>query len=552
MPLNFLESYSYSVYVVQFICMNLWCWQDFSVPFFLFLGACAVLTQLLVQKPAEKFWRLAPRRASILSPAVLSVLLALIAWLVPQLQSSPAQLHRSSAKELLPDLLRPKAGLLDVRLPLQLDKDAHASGGGAIINPSVAFSGSQLTVAARLHRRSSAQVMGEYENNTVTVLEEYWHSHILLGNLDLHGAAWNQLHSNGSLPEGHLRLKLWGGLRNEFGNNWSSQGLCSREKWLPKNKTLVRLIVTGPEDPKPFIAKPSGGEDPRVDVMFNSYPPKSSKDEDCGKRGVSQVYLSKGIDAAFPAQANKAVHLKCGHIDRAEKNWIPFDYRGISYVVYSVFPHKVIELPQDGASRCGHRYSSVFPPFARLQEKMIDVAIRGSAQAVFVDDMDSTPNLPLPHFLGLLHMTDTKTRRYAHFAYRFEPEPPFQIVQLSRQLPLQTLAADTGPETEFAFASGLAVRDGKVMITYASGDRDPRALLLSLHRLDEFFGPPQHRQRRKRKEVADDDGEDDLDDDDDEEQEEPSTEVHADKEFLGASSAAQRRLRAGLERLVWQ
>eukprot|EP00930_Biecheleria_cincta_P074908 TRINITY_DN620_c1_g1_i1.p1 TRINITY_DN620_c1_g1~~TRINITY_DN620_c1_g1_i1.p1 ORF type:complete len:1811 (+),score=282.52 TRINITY_DN620_c1_g1_i1:106-5538(+) len=582
MPLNFLESYSYSVYVVQFICMNLWCWQDFSLPFFMFLCACAVLTQLLVQKPAEKLWRLEPRRASILTPAVLSVLLALIAWLVPQLHASPSQLHKPepSAKDLLPDLLRPKAGLLDVRLPLQLDKeDGDATGGGVIINPSVAFSGSLLTVAARLHRRSSAQVMGEYNTSTVHVIEEYWHSQILLGNLDLHGKSWDQLHANGSLPKGgHLRLKLWGGLRNEFGTNWSSQGLCSREKWLPKNKTLVRLIVTGPEDPKPFVATPAGSKEPRMDVMFNSYPPKSSKDENCGKRGVSQVYLTKGIDAAHPTEANKAEHLTCGHIDRAEKNWIPFDFKGISYVVYSVFPHKVIELPKDGESRCGQRYSSVFPPFVRLQEKMIDVALRGSAQAVFVDDVDNTPNLPLPHFVGLLHMTDTKTRRYAHFAYRFEPEPPFRIVQLSRQLPLQTLPPNTGSEFEFAFASGLAVLDGKVMITYASGDRDPRALLMSLERLDEFFGAPRRHEpahggskqreeaedadernvpdlddeeqepNQKAEDADDDDGDDD---DDDDERRQPSDKAHVVKE-PGEFIAAHRRLRAGLERLVWQ
>lgn len=543
MPLNFLESYSYSVYVVQFICMNLWCWQDFSLPFFVFLTACAVLMQLLVQKPAEKLWRLDSRRASILSPVLLSVLLALIAWLVPQLRSSslhPPQLALL-AKDLLPDFLRPEVGLVDVRLPLQLDKeDVDATGGGAIINPSVAFSGSLLTVAARLHRRSSAQAMGEYNKSTVHVIEEYWHSHILLGNLDLQGDAWDELHSNGSLPDGgHLRLKVWGGLRNEFGKTWSSKGLCSREKWLPKNKTLVRLIVTGPEDPKPFIATPAGSQEPRVDLMFNSYPPKSSKGEDCGKRGVSQVYLTRGVDADLPAQANKAAHLKCGHIDRAEKNWIPFDLKGISYVVYSVFPHKVIELPKDGASRCGQRYSSVFPPFARLQEKMIDVAIRGSAQAVFVDDADNTPNLPLPHFVGLLHMADTKTRRYAHYAYRFQPEPPFPIVQLSRQLPLQTLPPNTGSETEFAFASGLAVRDGKVMITYASGDRDPRALLLSLERLDEFFGPPQHhnpifssRRRSKEAEDADEHG----GHDDGEENETNQKEAHRVKELEANTS----------------
>merc|ERR1712039_442050 len=102
------------------------------------------------------------------------------------------------------------------------------------------------------------------------------------------------------------------------------------------------------------------------------------------------------------------------------------------------------------------------------------------------DDARATPNLPKPHFLALLHVVDTKTHRYAHFAYRFDTKPPFGILQVSGQLQLKAAHAEGGGEG-FAYVSSLAVRNREVVVSYAAGDRDPRALILTLWRLDAYF-----------------------------------------------------------------
>jgi len=49
-------------------------------------------------------------------------------------------------------------------------------------------------------------------------------------------------------------------------------------------------------------------------------------------------------------------------------------------------------------------------------------------QAVLVDNPKSTPHLPHPHYLALIHLFDPSTRRYGHFAYRFQAEPPFMLL----------------------------------------------------------------------------------------------------------------------------
>jgi len=57
------------------------------------------------------------------------------------------------------------------------------------------------------------------------------------------------------------------------------------------------------------------------------------------------------------------------------------------------------------------------------------------------------------------------------------------MLQMSSQLPL-TEAAAMPNGVQFAFASGLAVKGNTVIITYGAGDRDARALVMTLEKLD--------------------------------------------------------------------
>merc|ERR1712080_810635 len=162
---------------------------------------------------------------------------------------------------------------------------------------------------------------------------------------------------------------------------------------------------------------------------------------------------------------------------------------GIVYFVYSICPHTVVAVHPHG--RCMKRPDlfSTYSPILSVQTAHPGWEFRGSAQALYINDTDATPNLREPHYLALFHVVDVDTHRYAHFAYRFSPRPPFQILQVSSQLPLQTARAEGGAGVPFAYVSSLAVRKRQVIIAYTAGDRDSRALVLTLWKLDSLFGP---------------------------------------------------------------
>jgi len=254
----------------------------------------------------------------------------------------------------------------------------------------------------------------------------------------------------------------------------------------------MRLAVTGPEDPKVFQL--STDKTGTSEVVFVSYPPKDYQ-EGCRKDGKAwqQMYLAKGLLPSVPDKRTTGHWLNCGSAERPEKNWIPFEWRGRLHFVYSISPHAVMKMNYDetGApAGCGRHMLSSHMPLVRMQTKHPDYVISGSGQAVYVNHPNSTPFLPKPHFLALFHVKRPSTQQYGHFAYRFADTPPFQMLQVSAQLPLRTLAStDDGGRSAFAFASGLALRDGVVAVTYTAGDRESRVMLLMLEKLDALFDP---------------------------------------------------------------
>jgi hypothetical protein len=453
---------------MQFVVYHLWPTVQVGFSFFLVLGLAAVLAVHVVQKPVDKLGPTIRKHPYVVlgMPCVLAAIMLLLSF-IPDPECSTE----------IPRFLRVDDRLVDVRLPIQVE--GVASGNGAVlINPSLLFRGDEVVIAARLHRRESVQGRGDYHNRDVAVLEQIWHSQIFIGSMALNWGAWDEWLTTGEPPQALLsQLSAWTGLRTPSGSRWAH--LCSRETWIPENETLVQLVVTGPEDPKIFQL----ASDNTIGLAFNSYPPLGR--HGCGDDGaVSQMYLATGVVPSDPNKGSIGVRLRCGETTRAEKNWIPFESNGQLYFVYSILPHVVVEVHLDGM--CGRKHYSNFAPLVRLQAKHPGWSFRGSAQAFYIDDKLATPNLPEPHFLALLHIVDPKTHRYAHFAYRFKPKPPFDILQVSAQLPLKAARSAEGGEG-FAYVSSLAVRHREVVISYAAGDRDPRALILTMWRLDAFF-----------------------------------------------------------------
>jgi hypothetical protein len=205
------------------------------------------------------------------------------------------------------------------------------------------------------------------------------------------------------------------------------------------------------------------------------------------------MYYTSGVDKGIRlgSRNQEGIKLGCGRHKRAEKNWIPFETEsGVLHFVYSIYPHKVVFLePKGGECKEDSSLFSSFAPIGAVRAKHPEWEFRGSAQALHIWDTEATPNLKVPHYLALFHVFDTETHQYAHFAYRFSPKAPFQILQVSAELDLQTAQAEEGTGVHFAYVSSLAVKNRQVIIAYTAGDRDSRALVLSLRKLDSLFGP---------------------------------------------------------------
>merc|ERR1719330_317658 len=177
--LNFLESYSYGIYVLQFIVYHVWPTKEVGAAYFLALACSAVLVVHLVQKPVEAvLLKLGPRRVWLL-PVIVSVLL-LFTSALPDPYSDRS----------LPPYLDLGSGAVDLRLPVQ----AEGSRGDVVINPSLLFrdGGLEVVIAARRHRRTSERSAGVYKGKDVIVLEETWHSEVVLGTVDVEDAAWTK------------------------------------------------------------------------------------------------------------------------------------------------------------------------------------------------------------------------------------------------------------------------------------------------------------------------------------------------------------------------
>jgi len=283
-------------------------------------------------------------------------------------------------------------------------------------------------------------------------------------------------------PLDGVELSAWTGLRTEAGTAWTD--LCVVDQYIPSNNTLLRHRVTGPEDPK-VIAQTGN-----TALVFSSLPPSNGSEANCRRNpntgtlsAVTQMYVAQANPSEPSAEAT-GYRLTYGQTEVAEKNWVPFVKDSTLHFVYQPAPHVILTADFLGESVLA--YSTSFRPLQQIVKDKPSIAIRGSGDAVYVDDVDATPNQPRPHYLALLHLHDANTNRYAHFAYRFTAEAPFSILQLSEQLPL-TEAEPTIGAQPFAFASGLALQGRTVVITYGAGDRDARALVMTLDRLDEMF-----------------------------------------------------------------
>jgi len=471
--LDWVGKYSYSQYTVQFICYNLWPERIVDWTFWIFLTSMAVLYETL-----GTFIQHAWRKKVKLQFSSMAVFVLLISALSLVDFSTIDSYYEWE----LPIVFRHKDGKsVDMRLTLN-PTDLRDASGRVVINPSIAFldhgDEMEFIVVGREHGRSSVQTLDTYEGKSVTRIDQIWHSRILSGSTLL---AKSQIHSwltTGTSNGVSLDLFALKTITSD-GSAWND--LCTRDTYIPANNTLIRTIVTGPEDPRLTLV------DEELVLSFNSILPVD-KNSGCPEVVVSQMFITPFGTGWRKHDPLSPKRLEYGWTRIHEKNWVGFSYEGDMYFVYQIFPHTIVRA-QSHSGEAERLYETSFGDFITLTRNLgdhIQGSLRGSASAVRIEgNQRTTPHLPRAHYLGLFHAQSTEGE-YLHFAYRFSPSPPFEVLQVSRQLPLLGRPSSTSRHP-FAFATGLAVVDDVVLLTYGSGDQESRLLVMELSEFDEYF-----------------------------------------------------------------
>lgn len=300
-------------------------------------------------------------------------------------------------------------------------------------------------------------------------------------------------------------------------------GLCEGTvKYNAVNKTLIRKIVTGPEDARLLLLRTASGTqsgakivdkfniaaESNIMLAFNSLPPPSlvkmpAKETTCQQSpyGKSQMFIAKLThkQASVPAVGKlnapvvvnpetnpvKGSRIDCGFTRIHEKNWIGFDYNGNMHFVYSIFPHVILQTrPADGA--CVQLYKSTYNPLSNLGASTKTMQIHGNANAVPIYDDVGVRT----HYLGIFHVLNEG--HYTNFLYKFQPEPPFAIMEVS-----QAIRQFQGNSK--VFVSGLSLlplkkpivfgggTDNALVVSYGVDDRESRMMVATSAFIEMYF-----------------------------------------------------------------
>lgn len=477
---------SYGQYVLQMICYQLWPVKplgDTLFPFFIFLLSLSWLSAQLIIVPGQRWWlKQAPPRAwrLVALPVALACFLGGVTALYDLLRTKDAYAPA-------PPFVRVAPECVDVRLNWT---STFESDSRALINPSIlvytnGMGDTRLVRAARAHalHETTQPALWDVDGVTreVTQVTTRWDSDIVLQDgpaPSFHGwdpESWG-LDGTAPLSLAALGVRLTG----EGAGSWAPLAEGA-PRFIAENMTLMRRVVTGPEDPKLL-----GLGGPRWGVVFSSLPPRAHGNNDSTANGSATVQMHMAHDGASLASSDVGavgMRLDCGETTLPEKNWIGFTAAGSLYFVYSVEPHVVVNArAADGA--CVQRYSSSYPPLSNLAS-VKGIALHGSGTATRYD-RDGVES-----YLALFHALDSNSGRYTTFAYTFAAAPPFNVLSVSAALPLQgsghaNFASGLLPRSEDD-ASHSASSEKKIVVTYGAADAEARALVFSETYMAEMF-----------------------------------------------------------------
>mmetsp|Transcript_80710 Transcript_80710/g.140077 ORF Transcript_80710/g.140077 Transcript_80710/m.140077 type:complete len:510 (-) Transcript_80710:93-1622(-) len=275
----------------------------------------------------------------------------------------------------------------------------------------------------------------------------------------------------------------------------------------------------GPEDPRLFE---HAGKIYLVVVGTDVIDPRSGRIHDndllrpkckMPREGV-RLHLAE-VKSMNPVTFGPTTRLsfKNGLMQPIERAWSMFSYlpqgKGKNaelYGIYSVHPHTIMSVdPWSGECK------RVFSENSTLVEDLADKLnvkpseFRGGSGVARVFGFQRKPYL-----LAVMHISWftgeknakplDKAKHYAHFAYKFSPQPPFNILQISSvQLPLssrefKTTADSAGSSRHTYFqgvnyVSSILYDDSHVVIGYGEADKTSRIYRQNIDDFEsQFFG----------------------------------------------------------------
>ncbi|KAG2487187.1 hypothetical protein HYH03_014165 [Edaphochlamys debaryana] len=203
-----------------------------------------------------------------------------------------------------------------------------------------------------------------------------------------------------------------------------------------------------------------------------------------------------------------------------EKNWMPWVYKHANgtealHVTHMVNPHRILDCGPSGACHVVAETQGRPELFARFGNH----EPHGGPPVVHVDGKLTKDGKP--YYMGIMHhieilsgsavqalygkgadgggggggkkkskgLKDKKIKLYRHFVYKFQPEPPFAITEISDELNLTFYRHDKHISKRFIiYVAGFHMtEDGVVRISYGSGDRAARVMTLPLSDLEATF-----------------------------------------------------------------
>lgn len=496
-----LGNVAYSQYVIHFIAIALWPVERLEnagevALFFLFLLSASYLCSRLIIPPCNTIWRKASPRALLAIAAAVAAIGAAGCAVHDALRSSPhsvglasqpMECERATDAPALPPpyvMVAESAdgtpSAVDVRLNWTVELSDFAEERD-VINPNLLWSGGRLRRAARAHSVvRCVNRSGTYNGSVATEITTTWYSDLAI---DLDSTdeadeeAWAQWNVSAWRLDGSAPLRRLD-LRSGDDEPWGPLSAAA-PRWYAKNRTLLRTVVSGAEDPKLVALPPSFGEG--IGVAFSSLPPLWNQ-EGLGTSGVPryQMYQTVGAVVSIPPDSPHphryravASRLQCGLAGTHEKNWISFARGNRLHYVWKVFPHWVITADMEGGCLPARYVSSESTVTEELHmlASTEGLQLHGSGSAIAWSE---------EHNLALFHTKDA-LGRYVSFAYLMLSRPPFTVTNVSRPLPLQ------GGVHSFASSVSIVPGGAKVVVAYGVADAQSRALVMSTDFLRSLF-----------------------------------------------------------------